>query len=487
MTTRHVGRVCRGRYRLVLMGTVVLALLGSAGVAVGAEPAPASDRAPDGIWRSDGYGTVLTIDGGVLRPYETTDLGCVPGTPAYREHAPDGSVRFRARDAPDSYFPITVRRLPGRPERAALTVEGTLGRRELRRVRTLPADCLRPAPADPRAVFDVFWQTFRENYAFFAERGVDWAAARDRYRPMVRPDTTDDRLFEILTTMAEPLRDGHTSLRAPALDRFWRVGRPGTPELDQAYEDRIRAFVERRDLGGTPLRTFAAGAIGYAELPGRIGYLRINRFVGYTGDQAPFAVEAAELDRALDTIVTARRASGPDAWHGLIIDIRVNLGGLDDLGRRVAARLTDRAHPAYVKSARDDPRDPTRFTHPQAFRIEPAAGAPRYTGPVAVLTGPATVSAGETFALALRERPGPTTFVGDNTQGIFSDMFGRTLPNGWAFTLSNERYLSPTGRGFEGVGLPVDFRTPVFTDAEFAADRDSAFDRAVRLLGGRNP
>ncbi|MCZ0970933.1 hypothetical protein O1L55_04400 [Streptomyces albulus] len=74
----------------------------------------------------------------------------------------------------------------------------------------MPQRCgARPA-RDPRAVFDVFWQTYAENYPFFRAKGIDWRAVRDRYRPRITAATTDAELFAVLRAMIEPLHDAHT-------------------------------------------------------------------------------------------------------------------------------------------------------------------------------------------------------------------------------------------------------------------------------------
>lgn len=106
--------------------------------------------------------------------------------------------------------------------------------------------------------------------------------------------------------------------------------------------------------------------------------------------------------------------------------------------------------------------------------VQPAR-APRYTGPVAVLTGGSTVSAGETFTQALLDRPGRTFRVGQPTQGVFSDVLVRTLPNGWLLGLPNEEFRTRSGTSFDGPGIPVDHATAVFTEEEFDRRRDSAF------------
>ncbi|WP_245876802.1 S41 family peptidase [Streptomyces uncialis] len=471
---------------LTAVGTV-LALAGSLGTAAAVPTAPdtraARNAAPaDGVWRMDGYGLFVTVSGGVLRTWDTTALSCLPGLTATRQGAPGpgGEVRFGSPEA------VLIVRQRG-TDRATLAVDGGVGTRDMRRVPALPELCGRAPATGPLANFDVFWQTFEENYAFFAARGVDWDAVRAKYRPKVTARTTPAELFDILAEMTAPLQDGHVALEAdtPELTRSARVGREGTVAPSPEYDERVREFIERRDFGGVPLESHANGAIGYGELPGGIGYLRINRFTWYTPDAPVYQTDAAELTKVLDRIVTRARTSGPGAWRGLIVDIRVNAGGMDQLGLSIASRLTDRSYQAYAKQARNDPRDDTRFTRRQTIGVVPAAGVPRYTGPIALLTGGSTVSAGETFTQALSERPS-TVRIGANTQGIFSDVLGRTLPNGWKFSLSNERYTNPRGRSFEGPGIAPHVRTPVFTEKEFAAGRDSAFDRAKALLNARS-
>ncbi|MGX2993321.1 S41 family peptidase [Streptomyces sp. JNUCC 64] len=460
---------------------VALALSGSLGTAVAVPGHQAgAPRTVEGTWRMDGYGMVVGVRDGVLRTWDTTAISCAPALTMPREGrtGTDGAARFSADG-----LTLTVR--PRSGTRATLRIHGTVGARGLERIAALPKRCERPQPTGPRAAFDVFWRTFQENYAFFRTRGVDWREVRDTYRPRVHAGTTPDELFDVLAEMTEPLRDGHVSLEAPELNRSAQVGRPGTREPDEALEKRTRRFIERRDLGGTRLKSYAQGAIGYADLPGGLGYLRINRFVGYAPGDGGYTADAAALERALDRIVTRARTSGPNRWRGLIVDVRVNAGGYDGLGLAVASRLTDRSYPAFAKQARNDPRDATRFTRPQTVKVKPAPGAPRYDGPVAVLIGGSTVSAGETFTHALDERPAPTTLIGENTQGIFSDILPRTLSNGWSFGLSNERYTDPRGRSFEGPGIPPGIAVPVFTEEEFAANRDSAFDRATALLTRR--
>jgi carboxyl-terminal processing protease len=46
------------------------------------------------------------------------------------------------------------------------------------------------------------------------------------------------------------------------------------------------------------------------------------------------------------------------------------------------------------------------------------------------------------------------TRIGSNTEGIFSDVLEKKLPNGWTLNLSNEIYQDISGTCFESIGIP---------------------------------
>jgi C-terminal processing protease CtpA/Prc len=98
------------------------------------------------------------------------------------------------------------------------------------------------------------------------------------------------------------------------------------------------------------------------------------------------------------------------------------------------------------------------------------------------LIGPLTISAGETFAQALMGRTPRVTRIGENTQGVFSDVLGRRLPNGWRFGLPNEVFRAPEGATFDEVGISPDIAVPVFADEDVAAGRDPALARALQVI-----
>jgi C-terminal processing protease CtpA/Prc len=107
---------------------------------------------------------------------------------------------------------------------------------------------------------------------------------------------------------------------------------------------------------------------------------------------------------------------------------------------------------------------------------------PGFRGPVVLLTSSDSVSAAETFTMALLGREPHVVRGGANTQGVFSDVLGRRLPNGWTFGLPNEIHLTKDGRAFDGTGVPPDVEIPIFPAEDLASGRDSGLDKALELL-----
>ena len=422
----------------------------------------------DGWWQTDGYGFAMEIRGEDLRLWQVTAVSCLPSYTGRRSEAqPRGKVAFLL----DVGIRLTI--APGtNPNRKRMRTEGSVTDWHLDRIARLPAACAQPIADDPLHVYDVFWTTYAENYPFSDDKGVDWNEVRARTRPLVGPDTTPQALFEILASMTRPLHDMHTHVFTS--EGTYDGWRPDTPPYTEALAERVARIVERRDVGA-PLQTWAGGRVSFADLAGRIGYLRITAFDFGTEDAD---ADAVEMDRILDEIFTPARIK---RQLGLIIDVRMSTGGHNPLGLQVAARLTRRPYLAYATVARRPRQD--RYTPPELSWVQPG-DQPSYTGPVVLLTSPYTVSAHEVFTQALLGRHPAVIRMGGNTQGAISDHHFRSLPNGWVFTLPNQRFFSG-GAAYDGAGVPPTIRIPTMLPSEIDRGEDAAFDQAVALLTRR--
>jgi len=76
--------------------------------------------------------------------------------------------------------------------------------------------------------------------------------------------------------------------------------------------------------------------------------------------------------------------------------------------------------------------------------------------------------------------------IGANTQGVFSDVLLRKLPNGWVFGLPNEQFLTEDGITYDGPGIPPHIPVPVFPETDLEAGRDTALEKALAVIGERH-
>jgi C-terminal processing protease CtpA/Prc len=64
-------------------------------------------------------------------------------------------------------------------------------------------------------VFETVWKTINDEYYDPTFNGVNWSAARERYRPRVEAAKGDEEFYAVISEMLLDLRDLHTSFVAP--------------------------------------------------------------------------------------------------------------------------------------------------------------------------------------------------------------------------------------------------------------------------------
>jgi hypothetical protein len=452
-----------------------LSMLLAAALAAGA-----AQQAPslDGVWRTQGYGYVIEIKGPTLRAFEVTATTCVPGFTALRDATAIAGreATFKTEDGGVLFI-----RAGGADDHKLLHREGSASDMRIDRLTRLPAVCDHPTPNTPADNFEVFARTWAEHYISFDLKKTDWAEVVEANRSKVTPKTTAAELFDIFEGMISPFNDTHTFIRAPELKRQFQKLRLGTDRVVKGGFAEFRSkgvpsllAVTDRAYIRTPLRKWCNEQLQYGHLDDATGYLRILSFSGYS-KEGGFAAGLEDLEAALDAIF-----SDP-TLKGLVIDVRINFGGADPYGLAIASRLATSEYLAYTKEARADAIDRNKWTPGDPSRVRPSS-RPGFRGPVVELIGPLTISAGETFTQALMGRMPHVTRIGENTQGVFSDVLGRRLPNGWRFGLPNEVFRSPEGTTFDGTGIPPDIAVPVFADDDVAAGKDPAMAKALQVL-----
>lgn len=312
-------------------------------------------------------------------------------------------------------------------------------------------------PDDPVQNFDLLWKEFDRHYAFFQEKGVDWAASYERYRPLIGPGTSDRELFHVVSEMLEELRDGHVDLVTP----FGTYGYEGWKD---GYRDNFSLQrIHRRYLAG-PFRQASHGPFSYGLLQGGPGYVHIAHF---GGDGF-----GAGIDEALGAL---------EGVPAMVVDIRGNGGGSDLNLDEVVGRFIDRKHTYRYFQYRNGPAHDD-FTDLIEDQVEPR-GSRRFSGPVALLTDRANFSTAEDFVMAMGVLD-QVVVVGDTTGGGMGNPIARELPNGWTYRLSRWRVYdarkTPMG---DGEGIAPDLFSRISAEDEIE-DRDAPLEAALELLIG---
>jgi len=323
---------------------------------------------------------------------------------------------------------------------------------------------------------------------------MDWLAVDKRFRPQVTPGTKPEELFRILSEMIDPLHDAHTFIEAKSIQKRFHGFRPSADPMQRKNAARITEIIEKKYVSGG-LRDFCNKKLQFGLMPSSqdaklsnserharadtIGYLRIRSFSGYSMDRE-FVEQLDALESALDEIF-----KDSAKLTGLVIDVRINGGGSDVFGVSIVSRLATQEYLAYSKVIRNDIHDPDHRTAPQPILVH-VSQRPGFHGPVVLLTSADSVSAAETFTMALLDRQPHVVRVGASTQGVFSDVLDRQLPNGWSFGLPNEIYLTKDGKAFDAKGVPPDIEVPIFPTEDLANGRDSALEKALELLARKS-
>jgi len=300
------------------------------------------------------------------------------------------------------------------------------------------------------------------------------------YRPQVNATTSDDSLYTVFSKMLFPFQDNHINVIIPGAKQFKSV-KP-SQFVKEFSSDSLRAafwkmvdytlykknFSSIKFIGptayGKPLFAFTVS--------NNVGYLRFNRcFVDGDADSKP---DAAVAGKILDTVFSHFKNVG-----SLVVDVRDNIGGNDEFSYEVAARFARRKIIGMYKKTRQRGGGYEDFGNAEKWLLEPK-GKYQFFKPVVLLTNDKTVSAGDVFAMIMKALP-QVRIVGSNSRGIYSDMYGFTLPNGWMISLSNQRYYNNKMQCYEGSGTPANIRV-LNTRQDLKKKNDPVLERALKKL-----
>lgn len=441
-------------------------------------------RSLTGIWLQRGYARLVVITEQGLTNYDVTKISCVPVgkslfTPAVKIPFEEVAATYdRVERHSDKHF--------------SWYEKNNFTRYDFDRIEKLPDQCLSKPARSPLHTFEAFWHLFKENYAFFELRGVDWDQMYKTHRPLVHAHISDDDLFAVLSDMIKPLNDGHVfifdgakrGLLSGSLGEVWERWANDNPDLANKgqmgadpraeFISYYRDYVANEILEGQGHRG-ANDTIFWGWVSPDIGYIDIHSMAMTIADNPdPSVSEVVTIvKKTMDKILM-------ELGHAkaIIIDARFNSGGKDIMGFTIAGYFTDKERLVSRKRALHQ----GNWTETQDIYIHPQSSRP-FTGPVYYLAGKNSISAAETFSLAMQTLPNVKS-VGTNTYGVLSDILFKVLPNGWFAGLSNEIYESADGKVYEGSGVPADIAIPLSVCGKLDLALKKQLDTVIALAEG---
>jgi carboxyl-terminal processing protease len=413
-----------------------------------------------GAWRVLGEGSLLEIRDNAVEQFQETPSLC------YREQTttPTDALKemtFR-HSAAGEQAKANLHLMPDMP--STYTLE---------RITQIPPSCRAAPPTDALTSYRAMAEIFSQDYAFFQERHIDWAARIKALGPKADGARGDEALQAVLIEALQGFNDPHVNLvrlnqgKPPALVfnadgsaalamlRQAHAQQTAVPDFDafQAqWQEQLQNAVQDRLSGGSKGRVLD-GAMSWGMLSGNIGYIGLSRLARFSADaglQSDLTLIRKEMDSALQAMASSK---------AIIVDIAVNDGGYDLVSAEVAGSFADMRRLAFtVQQQRAQGREAQRYF------VTPKGSKP-YVKPVYLLTSDRTISAGDTLTLMMRELP-HVTHVGQPTSGAMSNLLAKSLPGNFVVTLSNERYADPRGNVYEGRGIPPKVAIEVFKPAD---------------------
>lgn len=469
----------------LLLATVLTGCSDDADSTITVKPPQADDKF--GIWEQTGYGDIAVLDANGAEVFQYTRQGCLQADSLNNNEVADYFDRLTLSEDGSSLITDPEKRLD-------FDIR-------LDRLAALPESCQPGAlitATTPTATFEHLWHTFNDHYAFFQERGVDWNALYAELKPLVTDDLDDDQLLAIFEALLEPLDDGHVQLETDDDDYDFEQLRgankvviesfqdPSEFASEEQWNDALQAYANTLAQKFVQIRSsyiddgthkFAGGSTGrrvsWGTIDQNLGYLRVARMT----DLGAANEDSVEADlRGINSIMK-NALSDLENTSGLIIDVRNNGGGEDAVSLAIASYFSDEQRLAASKFSRSYAGNTAVV---EAY-INPAMQTP-YLQPIAVIGASDTSSAAEIFLMAMSALPN-VTLVGENSNGILSDLLSKTLPNGWEISLSNEVFTDYQGVNHEVTGVPPQVRAATFSIEAIEQNRDAAIDAAIATLG----
>jgi C-terminal processing protease CtpA/Prc len=404
------------------------------------------DRLKNTNWEQEGYDRVLAIKDSRYFYYNLNDYTCSILAEG------DFKGRFEVID-------INKNNLILNP--------GGIVNYRFKKIDSVPSKCKDGAYTDVNYIvnFKSFWQTFKDNYAFFHKREINWNEIYREYFSKIKKVETEQEFALLLKEIISKFEDGHINLEIP--ETIFEKTKPSTTKNTAISKEQIESEIIYKYVENP--KSYNNGVIKWGKLKDKnIGYIGISDMNGF----ANYVPKELENSEKFDSVFNSvRNQVEPlnyfrDEINGvnkilpiikedlketkaMIVDIRFNGGGYETVALELLSYFIDKEKEIISIKAKKE----NGFTGIQNIRIDPKENSVKS---LHLLISPFTASAAEIFALGALSYSNIEIY-GSASSGIFSEILWKELPIGWEFSLSNEVYLDPRGKSYEGSGIPVDY------------------------------
>ncbi len=295
----------------------------------------------------------------------------------------------------------------------------------------------------------------RDHYSYRDRLGIDWRVLeRDRFDRLAMAPS-GGALALLCADLLGVAQDPHVRVT-------WLEATVPTYERAATTNFDVRGL--KRSLPGLQ----QIGRIGLsARTEDGIGYLAVTSFA---------REQREDFDRVLQVL------RGLLDCKAIVIDVRLNSGGDENLARRLAGFFV-RGEQVYARHRVRDPREASGFHEVEERKIAGNPVPDTFRAPVAVLMGPLNMSSCEAFLLMMKQAP-QAVLVGDRSYGSSGNPQQHALVPGLVVHLPSWQALRPDGTCFEGEGIEP--HIPVSAKPEDFVEGDPVLAEAlVRLRGTR--
>lgn len=440
----------------------------------------------NGNWEYLGFGKAIVVGDSIVQSYHTSSVG---------------NVQLSDNPVTDYFKYYTVDTLSND---TILLKDGVKTFKLFRSNKDFTKNLNDSLANDPKYNFEVLWNTFNEQYVYFKERNIDWNKIYEKYEPQVNSDTKPLELYLIFEKMLGEINDGHISIDLPdELEDDYENQAASTEneeseELSYELIKKVKNKIPETYLKDANL--YNRGDLKWGMINGDVAYLQTSNMIGWAHYPIADSLSKKEFwdewwkhlnkaDNHHDDVANGTRFIMDSIVNSIgnakacIIDLRFNGGGFDDVSVEILNHFVNKETEICTKKVRLD----KGFTEKQTMTLIPSEKV--FKGALYILTSHETASAAELLVLGSKEIPN-ATIIGSTTEGVFSDILHKKLPNGWKYGLSNMIYQSMDGVSYEEIGITPDYELDYPVESknfyeylfEDLKDGDDAIEKVIEII-----